>query len=265
MTASEKTALAAFFDTARAYLSFGYRTPRPAVAFTGGPTAIQTQAALTAHTADSVAAAPGEAPEAALEHIAAAVASCRKCGLCKQRKHPAPGEGALRPLVMVIGEAPGADEDAQGRPFVGPAGKLLDKMLASIDLSRGTNTFIANILKCRPPNNRDPEPEERAACIPYLESQIAVLRPQAILCAGRVAAQTLLKTTATMGALRGGLQWEYTLEKDGQTLAIPLFATYHPSALLRNEGWKRPSWEDLKAFRKFLDSAAHGMEHFPQK
>jgi DNA polymerase len=157
---------------------------------------------------------------------------------------------------MVIGEAPGADEDAQGRPFVGPAGRLLDRMLAAIGLSRETNCFIANILKCRPPNNRDPEPDERAACISHLEHQILLLKPQAILCAGRVSAQTLLQTPASMASLRNGRRWEYTLSKNGVETSIPLFATYHPSALLRNEGWKRPAWEDLKAFREFLDSSA---------
>jgi DNA polymerase len=254
MTAHEKIALASFLDTAQDYLLTGYRTARESMDFTDDPVAVD-EAANT-DTPMVVEGRAGETAEKTLEHIAAGIASCRMCGLCERRKNTVPGEGPPNSLVMVIGEAPGADEDTQGRPFVGPAGQLLDKMLASIGLSRSTNCFIANILKCRPPNNRDPEPDERAACIHFLESQIMLLKPQAILCAGRVSAQTLLQTTAPMASLRNGQRWEYTLVKNGIELTIPLFATYHPSALLRNEGWKRPAWEDLKAFREFLNSAA---------
>jgi DNA polymerase len=144
---------------------------------------------------------------------------------------------------MVVGEGPGAEEDESGLPFVGPAGKLLDKMLASIGLSRETNCFIANVVKCRPPLNRDPADDERDACLGYLRRQIDLLRPKAILCVGRVAAGALLQTPDGVGRLRG--RWrEY-----GGT---PLLVSYHPSALLRDESYKRPAWEDLKLFRERL-------------
>jgi DNA polymerase len=250
MTAHEKSVLAAFLDTAQDYLFTGCRTARENVDFTDDADSAEEAAGLPLETEKTAGIAPG----VTLEHIAAEIASCRMCDLCERRKNTVPGEGPPHSQVIVVGEAPGAEEDAQGRPFVGPAGQLLDKMLASIGLSRQTNCFIANILKCRPPNNRDPEPDERAACIHFLESQILLLKPQAILCAGRVSAQTLLQTTATMSSLRNGKRWEYTLFKNDAETVIPLFATYHPSALLRNESWKRPAWEDLKAFREFLDS-----------
>jgi len=141
---------------------------------------------------------------------------------------------------MVIGEAPGADEDAKGEPFVGKAGQLLDKMLLSIGLSRFSNCFIANTIKCRPPQNRDPLPEEDAACSHFLQAQIDLLRPAAILAVGRVAAQHLLKTTDGINRLRGQF-FDYQ--------GIPLMPTFHPSALLRDESLKRPAWEDLKKFR----------------
>jgi DNA polymerase len=147
---------------------------------------------------------------------------------------------------MVIGEGPGADEDAAGRPFVGRAGKLLDDMLASrgqIGLYRDKNCFIANVVKCRPPENRDPLPEETAACAPFLARQIALLKPLLILAVGRISAQTLLKTGEGIGKLRGRF---YDYE------GVPLLPTYHPSALLRSPELKRPVWEDLKKLRTKL-------------
>ena len=180
-----------------------------------------------------------------LEAIAAEVRSCAACALASTRTNPVPGEGAVEPLVLVVGEGPGAEEDASGRPFVGPAGQLLDKMLASIGLDRRTNCFIANVVKCRPPRNRDPEPAERDACLGYLRAQVRALRPRAILCAGRIAAQALLGTTEGIGKLRG--PWR---EFEG----LPVLATYHPSALLRDESLKRPAWEDLKKLRDFLNA-----------
>jgi DNA polymerase len=255
MTAYEKNAVASLLDTTEDYLFTGYRTARENADFADDPLAAD-ETVTVAASAETERDADG-AKQGTLENITAEIASCRMCGLCERRKNIVPGEGVPAPQVMVIGEAPGADEDAQGRPFVGPAGQLLDKMLASIGLSRQTNCFIANILKCRPPNNRDPEPDERAACIHFLESQIRLLKPRAILCAGRVSAQTLLQTTAPMAALRNGKRWNYPLIADKKETSIPLFATYHPSALLRNESWKRPAWEDLKAFREFLNSAAN--------
>jgi DNA polymerase len=148
--------------------------------------------------------------------------------------------------VLVIGEGPGAEEDATGRPFVGPAGQLLDRMLKAIDLDRATNCFIANVVKCRPPGNRDPQPEGSAACLPYLRAQIAALRPRAILAVGRVAAQTLTGLTAGVGELR-----RRQLVYEG----IPLAVTYHPSAVLRDSALKRPVWEDLKRLKATLGDA----------
>ena len=178
-----------------------------------------------------------------LEDVAQKIASCSRCELSKKRTHTVPGMGIPNPAVLVVGEGPGAEEDAQGLPFVGPAGKLLDKMLEAISLSRDVNCYIANIVKCRPPNNRTPLPEEADACISFLEAQIHILKPKLILAAGRTAAQNLLKTTEALGRLRGTFR-DYN--------GIPLLVTYHPSALLRDVSLKRPAWEDLKLFRAEL-------------
>lgn len=186
-----------------------------------------------------------------LEQISAKVAACTRCGLCRTRRNTVPGTGVPNPAVLVIGEGPGADEDAVGIPFVGRAGQLLDKMLAAISLSRDTNCYIANIVKCRPPGNRDPLPEESAACISFLEAQIAVLKPAMILAVGRIAAQKLLETQEGIGRLRGKIR---TYQN------IPFMATYHPSALLRNEDLKRPAWEDLKIFRTYLEQLCPGYD-----
>jgi DNA polymerase len=175
---------------------------------------------------------------------AEAVSVCQRCRLGKGRNRAAYGEGASAPLVLVVGEGPGAEEDAQGRPFVGPAGQLLDRMLLSIGLSRDTNCYIANVVKCRPPGNRDPAGDEKEACLPWLEGQIQALRPRVILALGRVAATTLLGSEEGIGRLRG--RW---FERGG----IPLLASYHPSAILRDESLKRPAWEDLKTLRFRLD------------
>ena len=190
------------------------------------------------------------APFRSMPEIYAAVAQCSACVLGQTRTHPVAGEGPeeLSRLtnsveVMVIGEGPGADEDAQGRPFVGKAGQLLDKMLEAIQLSRKTNCYITNVVKCRPPQNRDPAPEERSCCAAFLDAQIRLLRPQMILVMGRTAAQHLLQTSDGIGKLRGRF-FDYQ--------GIPLMPTYHPSALLRDESLKRPAWEDLKRFRARL-------------
>ena len=182
-------------------------------------------------------------PGDSLEGIASEIEACRACRLCEKRKRAVPGQGPASPLAMVVGEGPGAEEDAQGLPFVGPAGKLLDKMLASIALDRTTNCFIANVVKCRPPQNRDPAPDEQAACLGYLRRQISLLRPTAILCVGRIASGALLGTADGVGKLRG--KW---FDFEG----LPLLVTYHPSALLRDDTYKRPAWEDLKKFRERL-------------
>jgi DNA polymerase len=144
-----------------------------------------------------------------------------------------------------VGEAPGASEDELGRPFVGEAGQLLTKILGAIQLTRD-DVYICNVLKHRPPGNRDPLPEEVLACQPYLVRQIELVRPKVILALGRFAAQTLLQTSTAIGALRGKLH---------RYQSVPLIVTYHPAALLRNESWKRPTWEDVKLARRVLDAA----------
>ncbi len=147
--------------------------------------------------------------------------------------------------LLVVGEAPGYEEDRQGRPFVGPAGKLLDKMLAAIGFRRD-EVFICNVLKCRPPQNRDPVADEVAACWPYLRKQVEFVAPKAICAFGRFAAQTLLATEGSLGRLRGATH---------EFMGIPVVVTYHPAALLRNQQWKRPAWEDLKVLRRIYDEA----------
>ena len=179
-----------------------------------------------------------------IESISSKIQKCTHCQLARTRTNVVPGEGVPHPDVLVIGEGPGYDEDMQGRPFVGKAGILLDKMLAAINLSRSTNCFIANIVKCRPPQNRDPFPEEEEACFSFLEAQIKVLKPKMILCMGRISGQKMLNTQEPVGKLRGNF-FEYN--------GIPLMITYHPSALLRNQDLKRPAWDDLKKFRQKLD------------
>ncbi len=214
-------------------------SPRPAAASHPGE-----EASVPAST--SVTAGASLPAGASLEDIAAQVRACTRCALHRGRKQAVPGEGAAGPQVLVIGEGPGAEEDATGRPFVGPAGQLLDRMLKAIELDRTANCYIANVVKCRPPGNRDPLPEESAACLPYLRAQIAALRPRAILAVGRVAAQTLTGLTAGVGELR-----RRQLSYEG----LPLFVTYHPSAVLRDSSLRRPVWEDLKRLKAALGDA----------
>ena len=185
----------------------------------------------------------GEDKTVSLNNLSEKIASCQRCVLAKTRTKTVPGCGVCNPLVLVIGEGPGFEEDRQGLPFVGPAGKLLDKMLFSIQLSRNVNVYIANIVKCRPPQNRNPYPEEADACSSFLQSQIAILKPKAILCAGSVAAQNLLKTSVGVTKLRGSF-FDYS--------GIPAAVTFHPSALLRDPSLKALAWEDLKFFRHKL-------------
>ena len=167
-------------------------------------------------------------------------AGCEKCGLCRTRTQVVFGTGAARTRVLFIGEAPGADEDKKGEPFVGRAGKLLDQIIDAVGFDR-EQIYIANILKCRPPNNRDPQPDEIEACTPYLEKQIELLQPRIICALGKFAGQFLTgRPKATMGALRGTLA-EYK--------GIPVLPIYHPAALLRNPGWKRQVWEDVQILR----------------
>jgi DNA polymerase len=169
------------------------------------------------------------------------VAGCVACDLCKTRTQTVFGVGNARAEWLVIGEAPGAEEDRQGEPFVGRAGQLLNAMLLAVGLARET-VFIANILKCRPPGNRDPKPEEVSRCLPYLSNQVALLKPKIILAVGRIAAQNLLATDAPLARLRG------KLHTFGEA-ATPLVVTYHPAYLLRTPSDKRKAWEDLKFAR----------------
>jgi len=169
------------------------------------------------------------------------VAGCTACELCKTRTQTVFGVGDTRAEWLVIGEAPGAEEDRQGEPFVGRAGQLLNAMLLAIGLPRET-VFIANILKCRPPGNRDPAPSEVSRCLPYLSNQIALLKPKIILAVGRIAAQNLLATDAPLARLRGKL---HTFGAAN----TPLVITYHPAYLLRSPADKRKAWEDLKFAR----------------
>ena len=283
MTAEQKTTLARFLDITGDFLKDGHARNREAYVFADDemppPNAkAQTQTAaentfsslpLAYQVDEFEASEPAaetqtltQAPleEKTLQEIAADIAACRACALAATRTHAVPGEGAPKPLVLVIGEGPGADEDASGRPFVGRAGQLLDKMLASIGLSREENCYIANVVKCRPPGNRDPKPEETAACFPFLQQQIKTLRPRVILCAGRVAAQNLLKTGKGINALRLTFA-EFNNQEEGEDgEVIPVLCTFHPSALLRDESLKRPAWEDLKLLRAHIDSASGGGE-----
>jgi DNA polymerase len=176
-----------------------------------------------------------EAAECGWDELRAAVAACTRCGLHESRTQTVFGVGNPAADWMIIGEAPGAEEDRRGEPFVGRAGKLLDEMLLAIGEKR-ESVFIANILKCRPPNNRDPGPDEAASCRPYLERQIELVRPKIILAVGRIAAQQLLQTDTPVGRLRG---------KVHQLGSTPLVVTYHPAYLLRSPSQKRKSWDDL--------------------
>jgi uracil-DNA glycosylase family 4 len=176
--------------------------------------------------------------------VAAEVDQCRQCQLGSIRKHSVPGEGSPRARIMFVGEAPGADEDAQGRPFVGRAGQLLDKIIAACGLRRD-EVFIGNILKCRPPENREPRPDEIIHCLPYLQRQIEAIKPDIIVALGGHAAKTLLNTVKPIGQLRGQFQEYYT---GISRPPIKLMATFHPAYLLRNysEQNRRYVWEDMK-------------------
>ena len=181
--------------------------------------------------------------------LRAAVKNCERCKLCATRTNTVFGVGPENATLMVVGEGPGADEDAQGEPFVGRAGKLLDEMLAAIGRSRRDSVFIANVVKCRPPGNRDPEVDEVEACRPFLEQQIRLVKPQLILGLGRIAAQRLLATDQPLTKLRGPIH-AYGSER------TPLFITYHPAYLLRSPREKAKSWDDLKKVWRFLKAGA---------
>lgn len=178
------------------------------------------------------------------------IADCRACRLCEGRRQAVPGVGDARADWLFIGEGPGAEEDARGEPFVGPAGKLLDAMLAAIDLRRGEDVYIANAVKCRPPENRTPEAAEMASCAPYLHRQIALLQPQLIVLLGRAAAHALLGEEGTLGSMRGK-SYSYRLDER----SIPVIVTYHPAYLLRTLPDKAKAWEDLCRARALMRAA----------
>jgi DNA polymerase len=180
-----------------------------------------------------------------LDEIAKHIASCTKCPLYSTALNPVPGEGNPNADFMCVGEAPGATEDETGRPFIGAAGQLLTKILEAIGLSR-SDVFIVNVLKHRPPGNRNPSPDEVTACSPYLIRQIELVKPKVILALGTFAAQTLLDTKTSIGKLRGQVHAYH---------GVPLVVTYHPAALLRNPSWKRPTWEDVQLAHRILNSA----------
>jgi len=178
-----------------------------------------------------------------LEAVADMIAGCPRCSLAETRTRTVPGEGDPRARLMLIGEGPGATEDQTGRPFVGQAGQLLDRILESIEMPRAT-VFITNIVKCRPPQNRKPLPDEMAACLPYLRRQIELVKPGVIIAMGGTAAEGMLGVKKGLGELRNKV---HTYN------GIPLVVTYHPAALLRNPNWKKPTWDDVRIARQLLD------------
>jgi DNA polymerase len=195
--------------------------------------------------AEHAQAVPADAGVAGMnwDQLRAAVEQCRRCRLCEARKQSVFGVGDVNADWLFVGEGPGAEEDQRGEPFVGQAGKLLDSMLAAIGLKRGSDVYIANAVKCRPPENRTPTPDETAACLPYLERQIELIQPKLIVALGRPAAQTLLQNEVKIGAARGRLH-DYR--------GIPVIVTYHPAYLLRTLLDKAKAWEDLCFMRSTM-------------
>ncbi len=233
------------------------RTPSPPPAPT--PTHTLPPLRQTDRSTPATALAPGAA-ESRAEQIArlgwdelkASVAECRACKLCEQRRQAVLGVGDPQADWLFIGEGPGAEEDARGEPFVGIAGRLLDAMLAAIDLRRGDDVYIANAVKCRPPNNRTPEASEIAACAPYLRRQIVLLQPRLIVLLGRAAAHAVLGDVGSLASLRGQ-SLRFGPPDSGQT--IPVVVTYHPAYLLRTLADKAKSWEDLCRARALMREA----------
>jgi uracil-DNA glycosylase family 4 len=179
-----------------------------------------------------------------LDAVAERIRTTYCCELCPHRTNAVPGEGNPQARLVLVGEGPGATEDATGRPFVGQAGQLLESILDAIEVPR-TSVYITNIVKCRPPQNRKPLPDEIAACIPYLHRQLELIHPKVILAMGGTAAESLLGVKKSLGDLRGKV---HTYN------GIPLVVTYHPAALLRNPNWKKPTWDDVRIARQLLDS-----------
>ncbi len=195
-------------------------------------------------------AAPALPPRASIESmdwqaLQACVKDCQACGLAKTRTQTVFGVGDENADWLIVGEAPGAEEDKRGEPFVGRAGKLLDNMLAAIELKRGENVYIANVLKCRPPENRDPHGEEVTQCDPYLKRQVELIKPKLILALGKFAAQSLLNSDATVTSMRGKLHHYH---------GVPVIVTYHPAYLLRNLADKAKAWDDLCLAKSTMQS-----------
>jgi uracil-DNA glycosylase family 4 len=217
--------------------------------------AVQAEAAAPGPVSEREDSAPPPAPNrsaaatAGWEALRQLVVDCRACGLCRQRKQAVFGVGAEAGPWLFVGEGPGADEDEQGEPFVGQAGRLLDNMLAAIGCRRGHDTYIANVVKCRPPGNRTPTAEEAAACAPFLDRQIELVAPKLIVALGRTAIVRLLGTEASVASLRG---------KVHRYRGIPVVVTYHPAYLLRSLAEKAKAWEDLVFARNTLRSALAG-------
>ncbi len=194
---------------------------------------------------------PGPGPVAGsvprdYEALQSEAMSCQKCALAGTRTKVVFSDGNPQARLMVVGEAPGAHEDRTGLAFVGPAGKLLDLLLASVDLSRESTAYICNVLKCRPPGNRNPLPVEIDACTPFLRRQIELIRPEAILAVGTFSAQFLTGKASPLGRLRGEV---YSYQ------GVPLVVTYHPAALLRNSNWTPATWDDFQLLRQIMDEA----------
>jgi len=230
------------------------RAPEPMTATPLGPTPAPTAAATSAPPAVAA-----QAPDARGAAVAAmgwpelqeAVRACTACGLCQSRRQTVFGVGSLQAHWMIVGEAPGEQEDLKGEPFVGPAGHLLDNMLRALGLTRQEapperQVYIANTLKCRPPRNRNPEPQELASCEPFLMRQIELIRPRLILAMGRFAVQALLRSSEPVGKLRGRVH---------RYQGVPLVVTYHPAYLLRNLPDKSRAWEDLCLAAQVVDAA----------
>ena len=226
--------------------------PEPARADSVEPRPSAPDAAPMVEVEPAEAAPSAAAPRTAAEKAAALaaldetqVSVCTKCALSKTRTNTVFGVGNPDAGVVFVGEAPGRDEDLQGEPFVGRAGQLLTKILAAIGFERD-DVYICNVLKCRPPDNRDPAPDEVFHCEPYLRAQLDVIQPRVICALGRISAQTLLKTKTSLTKLRAQVH-EYN--------GIPMVVTYHPAALLRNPNWKRPTWDDVQKLRAIYDGA----------
>ncbi len=225
-----------FLQLVEDYLSSGFKSP-------GGPAQEQREPDATLQNHGFETPTSDRSILTRLEELNKQINTCTKCDLHFNRLYAVPGEGVLNPLVMIIGEAPGGEEDKRGRPFVGRAGQYLDKWLTAINLDRRSNCFISNVIKCRPPENRDPHPEEIERCRPYLERQIALLAPKFLLSLGRISSQTLVGEKKGIGSLRGGTYFYKNL---------PLVPTFHPSAVLRNQELRARVWEDLKLLRTLM-------------